>query len=164
MAKKQKQEAQQTFNTASGNANSLYGNLVPEAQGLINSPGYDPTTLSAITNAGIGGVNSAFGSAGGQINRNAAIRKNPAGTAGQLDELAMNKGVAGGQEAGDIRIQNADFQNKQKMAGINLLSSLYGANQGQEVPAINAGTAANTNWTQGLNNVLSGVSGFVKPR
>ena len=116
-------EAKQAQQTAAANASQYgqtaggeLGTLGPEAQSLINSKGYDPATLAAITNAGMGGVNAAFGSAGADINLTTARTGNQANTAGAQDALAMNKGVAGGQEAGQIQIQNADFQNQQRMS------------------------------------------------
>ena len=166
-------EAQQAQGTASANAaqygQQAQGELGPlntQAQSLINSQGYDPATLGAITNAGMGGVNSAFGSAAGQVNRNAARSGNEAGTAGQLDTLAQQKGNAGGQEAGNIQIQNANFQNQQRMAGLNVLNSLYGTNtnaqlgqQGNQTSNINAQTTASPGWAQTLGGVLSAVGG-----
>lgn len=169
-------EAKQAQTTAGANAAQYganaagdYGPLNEQAQSLISSKGYDPSTLSAITNAGMGSVNSAFGSAGGDIKRTAARTGNTAGVAGQLDTLAQNKGIAGGQEAGNINIANADFANQQRMAGLNLMNSLYGQNvnaqlgqQGNQTQNINAQTAASPGWAQTLNQVLSGVGGVVK--
>ena len=151
--------ANQAYKTSTANANQMYGQLQPQAESLINSQGYDPATLGAITNAGMGGVNAAFGGANSQIGRNAARTKNQAGVAGQQDALAMAKGTAGGQEAGDIQIQNANFQNSQRMAGLNLLSGMYGANLGTEVPAVNAQTQASPGWAQ----TLTGIVGAVNP-
>lgn len=157
-------------NLAGSRATNELGPLSSGASQLINSQGYDPTTLAAITNAGMGGVNSAFGSAGGEIKRNAARTKNPAGVAGQLDTLAMDKGIAGGQEAGNVQIQNANFKNSQRSQGLNLLSSLYGANTNAQVGnetaqtgAINAQTQASPGWAQTLAPILSGVGGMIQP-
>lgn len=150
------------------NAAGELGSLNTQAQSLINSQGYDPTTLSAITNAGMGGVNAAFGGAAGQINRQAGRTGNTAGTAGQLDTLAMNKGIAGGQEAGNIDIQNANFANQQRMSGLNLLNSLYGtnvgaqtANEGIQTGDINAQTQAGPGWMQNLTGILGGIGSIV---
>jgi hypothetical protein len=146
------------------NAAGQLGTLTGQAGSLINSQGFDPTTLSAITNAGMGGVNAAFGGAAGQINRQAARTGSTAGTAGQLDTLAQNKGIAGGQEAGNIQIQNADYANQQRMAGLNLLGSLYNtnvgaqtANEGIQTGDINAQTAAGPGWMQNLTGILGGI-------
>lgn len=170
-------EAKQAQATAAGNAATYgsraggeLGQLEPQAQSLVNSPGYDPATLSAITNAGMGGVNAAFGSASGDLKRTAARTNNPSSMAGAEDKLAMDRGVAGGQEAGDIQIQNAGFQNQQRMAGLNLLNSLYNTNvQGQQgmttaqTGDINAQTNASPGWAQTLGGVLSGVGGVIQP-
>jgi hypothetical protein len=149
------------------NAAQELGPLNSQATSLINSQGYDPTTLSAITNAGMGGVNAAFGGAAGQVNRQAARTGNTAGTAGQLDTLAQNKGIAGGQEAGNIEIGNAQFANQQRMQGLNLLGSLYGmntsaqtANEGIQTGDINAQTQAGPGWMQNLTGILGAVGGI----
>jgi hypothetical protein len=151
--------ANQAFQTSQANASNLFGQLQPQAQSLINSKGYDPATLGAITNAGMGGVNAAFGNAESGVARNTARTKNQASDAAQQDVLAQQRGIAGGKEAGDIQIQNADFQNQQRMAGLNLMSGMYGANLGTEVPAINAQTNASPGWAQ----TLTGVLGALKP-
>jgi hypothetical protein len=173
MSRSATNEAKQAQTTAGtnaaqygSNANFLFNPLNLQGQALVNSQGFDPNTLSSITNAGMGGVNAAFGGAAGQINRQAARTGNTAGTAGQLDTLAQNKGIAGGQEAGNIQIQNADFANQQRMSGLNLLNSLYGtnigaqtANEGVQTGDINAQTAAGPGWVQNLTGILSAVNG-----
>lgn len=152
-------EASNIYNTSSANAGSLYGQLVPQAQSLINSKGYDPATLGAITNAGMGAVNSAYGNAGADISRNTARTKNQASDAAAQDVLAQHKGIAGGKEAGDIQIQNADFAAQQRAQGLQLMAGMYGANMGQEVPAVSAQTAASPGWVQNLTGIL----GALKP-
>jgi hypothetical protein len=151
--------ANQAYQTSSKNANQLFSQLEPQAQSLINSKGYDPATLSAITNAGMGGVNAAFNNAGAQTARNTARTKNQASDAAQQDVLAQGRGIAGGKEAGDIQIQNADFANQQRMQGLNLMAGMYGANLGTEVPAVNAQTQASPGWAQ----TLTGILGALKP-
>src|ERR1700677_3410027 len=127
-------EAQKAAKTAGTDASQLYGPLSADATNLVNSKGYDPATLAAITNASMGANNAAFSGAAGQINRQAARSGNEGGTAGQQDTLAMNKGIAGGQAAGDVQIANANFQNQQKMAGLNMLGSMYGTNVNAQAP------------------------------
>jgi hypothetical protein len=116
----------------------------------------------------MGGVNSAFGSAAGQINRQAARTGNNAGTAGQLDTLAQQKGIAGGEAAGGVQIQNANYANQQRMSGLNLLNSLYGtnvgaqtANEGIQTGDISAQTQAGPGWVQNLTGILGAASGLV---
>lgn len=164
MARAAAKEASNIYNTSSGNANNLFGQLQGQANSLVNSQGFDPATMAAITNAGMGGVNAAAGDAANQIKRNAAVTKNTAGIGGQLDTLAMNKGLAGGQEAGNIQMANYGEKQRQRDLGLNLLSSMYGANMGQEVPAVNAQTAASPGWAQtlfGSGGVLGGIGGLM---
>lgn len=166
-----KNQLQTTNSAAAGygtSAGSELGPLSDTAQNLVNSKGYDPATLSAITNAGMGANNAAFGSAAGQIQRDAARTKNPAGTAGSLDTLARDKGIAGGTEAGNIQIANQNFKNQQQGQGLNLLNSLYGTNTtqqrdllGQGVPAISAQNAANLEPFQAFNDVLTGIGSII---
>lgn len=151
----------------SASATSELPQLQTQATSLMNSQGYDPTTLSAITNAGMGGVNAAFGDAGSQIKRNAAVTGNTAGVTEGLDNLAMKKGIAGGQEAGNIQLANADFKNQQRTQGIDLLNSLYGTNLNAANSLYNQGTgdlstrAAGGGWAQGLQSVLTGVGSLL---
>jgi hypothetical protein len=147
------------------NAGSLYGQLQPQATSLVNSKGYDPATLAAITNAGMGATNAAFTGAEGNINRGAARRGNTAGVTGAEDTLGLEKGLAGGEEAGNIQIQNANFANQQRMAGLNLLQGLYGTNvgaqegeQGLQNQAIGI-QAQSPGWVQNFTSVLGALGG-----
>lgn len=144
-------EAQEAQKTAGANASSSFGPLNAGAQNLANSNGFDPTTLAAITNAGMGGVNSAYGSAAGGVQRNAARSKNQAGVAEDLDALAQQKGIAGGQEAGNIQTANTQFKNQQRAQGLNLLNSMYGQSLGAQTADINAQTNASPGWAQTLS-------------
>jgi hypothetical protein len=173
MPRKPAAEAQQAQSTAGANAAQYgqnaqqdYGQLLGQAGSLINSKGYDPATLSAINNASIGGVNSAFGDATGQIKRNAAVTGNNAGVGANLDAAAMDKGIAGGEAAGGVQIQNANFQNQQRMSGLNLLNSMYGqnvnaqtGNEGVQTGDINAQTNASPGWVQNLTGILGATAG-----
>jgi hypothetical protein len=154
--------ANQAYQTASKNSNQLFGQLEPQAQSLVNSQGYDPATLGAITNAGMGGVNAAFGGAGSGIARNTARTKNQASDAAQQDVLAQQKGIAGGQEAGNIQMANQAFKTQQQTQGLNLESGMYGANLGTQVPAINAQTAASPGWAQTLTGIMNAGANDIK--
>lgn len=154
--------------SAGSKAQSEFGPLTEQANALINSPGYDPATLSAITNAGMGANNAAFGSAAGDINRTAARTKNPGSVAPNLDALAMERGKSGGDIASGIQEQNANYQQQQRTQGINLLNSMYGQNTGAEesfygqAPGlINAQTNASPGWAQTFKDVASGIGGLV---
>lgn len=154
--------------TAGENAGKDYGALNEQAQGLINSTGYDPATLGAITNAGMGGVNAAFGDAENQLNRSVATSRNPAGTGAQLDALARSKGIAGGEEAGKIQIANAGERERKRSMGLDLLNSMYGTETGKQVslsgqvPGLLSGRAAGGGWAQGFHDVLTGIGSLGK--
>jgi hypothetical protein len=152
-------EAKQAQSTAGANAASSFGPLNAGAQDMTQSQGFDPTTMAAITNAGMGGVNSAFGGAAGQVGRTAARTKNGAAAGGQLDALARDKGIAGGQEAGNVNIANAQFKNQQRTQGLNMLNSMYGTSTGAQTGDIKAQTEASPGWMQSLTGVLGAVNG-----
>ena len=168
-------EAKQAQNTAAGNAAGyganaagLYGPLTGAAEQMVNSPGYDPATLAAITNAGMGSTNAAFGSNAADIKRTAARSGNTAGVAAGLDTNALNKGIAEGGEAGGIQVANQNFKNQQRMQGLNMLNSLYGTNVGAQLGQqqnqtsnINAQTQASPGWAQTFSQVLGAVGGAV---
>ena len=140
--------------------------LGPQAQSLINSQGYDPATLSAITNAGMGAVNASFGDTANQINRNAAVTRNPASVNASLDANAINKGVASGQEAGNIQMANAQEKDQQRALGLQLMQGLYGTNVGAQTSDLGMGPstlqarAAGGGWSQGFKDVLTGIGGL----
>ena len=175
MARGQAQAASKQLNTTNAaaagygaNAGSLFGTLVPQANSLINSQGFDPATLSAITNAGMGGVNAAFGDSANQLQRSAAVAGNPASIGGQLDALARSKGLAAGSEAGNIQIANQQEKDTQRQEGLNLLNSIYGTNVGAETSLYGLGPgtlqarAAGPGWAQGFKDVLQGIGALGK--
>lgn len=144
--------------------------LTGEANKLIASEGWDPATLGAITNAGMGGVNAAFGAAGDEAARRIATSGNPAGVGALEDKLARDKGIAAGQEAGDIQIQNARFREQQRQQGRDILSGLYGTDVGAETslyamgPATLQARAAGGGWAQGFHDVMTGIGGYLQGR
>lgn len=141
----------------------LQSQLTGQANALINSPGFDPATLGAITNAGMGGVNAAFGSAEDTATRKAATSGNPAAIGTLADQLARGKGEAAGKEAGDIQIQNAAFKADQQKQGRDILASLFGTDVGAETslygmgPSTLGARAAGGGWTQGFKDVVGTV-------
>ena len=157
-----KKNASTAATNTSNQAGAAISPLMAGAQNLANSNGYDPASLSAIQNAAIGGVNSAAGDAAGKITRQAAINKNPAGTAGALDTLALNKGIAGGNVAGGIQEANQQFKTQQRQAGLNLLSGIYGTATNANTGDINAQTRADQAPFQDFNSILSGIGDLGK--
>lgn len=156
-----KKNSSDAVTQAKDNANTSFGPLNTGAQQMVNSQGYDPATLSAITNASMGANNAAFTNASGQVNRDAARTKNPAGTAGQLDTLAMDKGIAGGNAAGGVEIANQNFKNQQRMQGLNLLNSTYGTSLNAQQGEIGNQIKADQAPFQDLNSILTGVGAVI---
>jgi hypothetical protein len=141
----------------------LQSQLTGQANELINSQGFDPATLGAITNAGMGGVNAAFGSAEDTANRRAATSGNPAAIGTLADRLARGKGEAAGKEAGDIQIENTLFKEEQRKQGRDILAKLFGTDVGAETSLYGLGPgtlearAAGPGWTQGFKDVVGTV-------
>lgn len=146
----------------------MFGPLQSQAESLVNSTGFDPATLGAITNSGMGGVNASFGDANNQLKRSVAGSGNPAGIGGQLDALARSKGVAGGTEAGNIQIANAQEKDARRSEGLNLLNSMYGTNVSASNslyglgPSTLGARAAGGGWSQGFKDVLTGIGSLGK--
>ena len=146
------------------NASSLYSGLQPIYQAETQSQGYSPTQLSSVTNQGMGAVNSSFGNAQQNLRNTAARTRNQAGVTANADALARERGIAGGQEAGDIQIANANYANQQRQAGLAGLGSLFGESlgsmdtlYGMGAPTLNA-RAAGGSWMQNtLGPLLTGL-------
>jgi len=111
---------------AAGRATQAYNTLFPQIQKML-SPGGDP----AVMQAGMGALGSTYGNARQKAMDVAARTRNSAATPALLDELAQQQGQAEGQTA-------ADTIAKQHQAGAGLLSSLYGQNEGELAPLLNA--------------------------
>jgi len=146
---------------ATANANSMYNTLEPEANSLINSQGYDPATLAAITNSTMGATNAPYTNAKSQLARNTARTKNQASDASQQDVLAQQQGIAGGNAANQVQMENQQYKTQQQQMGLNLMSGMYGANLGTEVPAVSAQTTASPGWAQTLSGIMQGIGSMV---
>lgn len=195
-AKQYAGNASQEFTKLNNQQDQLLNNLGPlseQAQQLVGSKGinlkdvngFDPATMSAITGNTMGAAMSPFSGAEQGIQRNAALTHNSASTPGAMTDLAFKKGTAGAQAGRDIqladtgfKLQNADIANQQRMAGLDLMHSLYsqgldstqgaygtqvGAQVGLQgqVPGLLSGRAAGGGWSQGFNDVLTGIGSLV---
>lgn len=183
----QKQAADSQISKTAGNADQFLSNATSElgplseqASSLMSNgglnlsqiKGFDPATANAVSSSTMGPAAAAFGGAEHAIQRNAAITGNNASTPGALTDLALKKGSVMGDlgnkvamENTDFKLQNADYQAKQRQSGIDLLSGLYGTNIGAgvglrgQVPGLLGGRAAGGGWSQGFSDVLKGLQG-----
>lgn len=192
MARGQKQQAdtqlglqnQQAAQYAS-NASQELGPLNDTANQLIKSKGvdlngisgFDPATMAAMTGSTMGAVNSPFAGAEAGIKRDAAIKGNDAGVGGGLTQLALDKGIAGGQAAQGLKLSdtafklnNADIAAQERNKGLDILQQLYGTNtqastnlQGN-APGLLQGRAAGGGWAQGFGSVLGGIGSIVSKK
>lgn len=145
--------------------------------------GFDPETLAAITGSTMSATAAPFAAAEGQINRNAAISGNQAGVAGGQTELALQKGIAGGDAARQVqmanagmKVQNATFAADQRQKGLDMLNDVYKTNagirggnvqagvdlMGQGVGSVNA-RGMDQGWTGGFKNVAEGLGSIFQP-
>jgi hypothetical protein len=104
---------------------SEYGTLMPQYQSLLNS-GYSPQQKSAIEAGTTGAISQSYGAAGQAAGRNLAATGNSAGYGSLLSNLARNKGKDMAQQENQNQVGFAQFQNQQKMAGLQGIAQLYG--------------------------------------
>lgn len=134
--------------------------LTNEYMNMVNQ-GYTPAQQSAMTVAGETGAASPFNTAAQTAENKAAATRNQAGSAAQEDKLAMEKGEATGQEAGNLQTQ---FANKEQqntwnaLNGLQQIGTTYGnqsiGQAGEVAPNVNATTQANDAWMGLLGNAL----------
>jgi hypothetical protein len=133
------------------NAQQMYGVLSPEVSSLINSPGFDPATLSAITNVTEGAAAAPFDTASTEANNQVARTRNTAGIAESQDKLAQEKSQAVSNAGNQVTMENQGQKNLQQQLGLNLGSSLYGENAQGQLGALGAGTGALNAGTGAVN-------------
>lgn len=136
-------------NQFGANAAQQYGVLSPEVSSLLNSPGFDPATLSAITNSTMGAAVTPFDTAATEANNQTARTRNSAGISESQDQLAIDKSKAASGAANQVTMENAAQKNLEQQRGLQLGESLYGTNTGgqltsgqQQIGALGAGTSA----------------------
>jgi hypothetical protein len=167
-------------NQFGANAAQQYGVLSPEVSSLLNSPGFDPATLSAITNSTMGAAVTPFDSAATEANNQTARTRNSAGISEAQDQLAIDKSKAASGAANQVTMENAAQKNLEQARGLDLGKSLYSENVsgqlgtgsqqigalGAGTNAINAGTgateaqnaASGPSWLQALTGIGSMIS------
>jgi hypothetical protein len=107
---------------------SLYSQLLPGYQNLLNNPGYTPAQQAAITGQAMGALGSTFGSLMSNAANNAARTNNDAGYNSALDALSRNYGTSAASVAQQAQIAFANKQQSDQLAALQGLAGLYGTN------------------------------------
>ena len=110
-------------------AGQLESQLIPDYTSMLNE-GYTPQQQSAMTTAGMGAVGSSVDAAQQSARNDAARTNNAAGLNENADKLALEGGVAQGDEAAGLQKSFADQQQKNQQTGLAGLEGLYNTNSG----------------------------------
>jgi len=123
----QRQQINQIAGGQYGQAQTLENQLIPQYTSMLNE-GYTPQQQSAMTTSGMGAIGSSIDAAKQQTRNDAAQTNNAAGLYENQDKLALQGGVAQGNEAAGLQQSFADTQMANQKAGLAGLSGLYGSN------------------------------------
>lgn len=100
--------------------------LLPTIEQLLNSPGYSPTEQSAITQAGMGAVKTAYDALRESAQNRLARTHNEAGF-GELEaELGRNEAQALSSQATQNQVLFANEKLRRQLAGLGALGQTYG--------------------------------------
>jgi hypothetical protein len=117
----------QQFNTQLQGQNAALQNyLVPQFQSMVQNPGFDTATKSAITNQSTGAAAAAYGGASDQAARTAARTNNSAALGPLEDKLAQDKAGTMGDIGSKNQIAFAEQAKTDQQKGLQGLSGLYG--------------------------------------
>jgi hypothetical protein len=107
---------------------SLYSQLLPGYQNLLNNPGYTPAQQAAITGQAMGALGSTYSALMSNAANNAARTNNDAGYNSALDAIARNYGTGAATVAQQSQIAFANKQQSDQLAALQGLAGLYGTN------------------------------------
>ena len=117
----------QAFNTQLEGQNvALQNYLTPQYMSMVNNPGFDTATKSAITNESTGAAAAAYGGASDQAARTAARTGNSAALGPLEDKLAQEKAGTMGDIGAKNQIAFAQQAKSDQQTGLKGLSGLYG--------------------------------------
>src|SRR4029077_10867594 len=121
----------QAFNTQLEGQNvALQNYLTPQYMSMVNNPGFDTATKSAITNESTGAAAAAYGGASDQAARTAARTNNSAALGPLEDKLAQDKAGTMGDIGSKNQIAFAQQAKTDQQKGLQGLSGLYGMDTG----------------------------------
>lgn len=178
MARQQQGQANQTFNTSTGNAaqfggdaSAIGGKLTPFlTQRLINPEGYSQGDMGAMLANALGGAEGATSGITGQANLQAGRSRNDAGFSTALDDAARQRTAAAAQASEGIAANNAGLKQDQSNNAAKMLAGLYGTDVGAQNDAMNTANnstqtgieAGKSGWLQNMNQIISTLSGAAK--
>jgi hypothetical protein len=117
----------QTFNQGVEEQNTKLANyLLPQYQNLVQNPGYDAATKSAITQESTGAAAAAYGGAADTAARTAARTGNEASLAPQMDALAQQKAQTMSSVNAKNQIAFGDRAKADVTEGLQGISGMYG--------------------------------------
>lgn len=175
MARQQVGQANQTFKTATGNADqyggnasAIGGNLVPfETQRLLNPSGYSQADMGAMLANALGSGGGATSGITGQANLEAGRSRNDAGFSTALAEAARARTAAAAHASEGIAENNANLKQDQSNNAAKMLSGLYGTDVGAQNDALNTADQATrtgiaggqSGWLQNMNATIKSILG-----
>ncbi len=157
-------EAQDQYKGASGNAGSLYSQLLPQFTNEVNNPqGFGAPTVAGMKTNAEQSVGGSVAGAVGQGNLTAARTRNIGGNSTALDNAVRSgQQTLSGADL-DVDAANAQLKQQQQQAGLSGLSGLYGQNQSTMLSALGLGNqatqtgiqAGQNGWFQNLMSLTS---------
>ena len=147
-----------------GQAESLYGNLIPTLEReAAGGQGLTPTQKSQMLTAAEQGGGGAAGSIAGGAGLTAARTRNSAALSGVQDAAARAKTQAASQANLGIENESTNLANARQQAALGQLQGLYGTNVNAQLGAmglipkdVEAGAeAGSVGWLQNMTGVLN---------
>ena len=160
-------QAQGAANTASSNANQTYGTLSPLLTSWATAPpGMSANDLASENTAAQQGAGGALAAAKGDYAGKTAQTRNRGAFQGAEDEAVRGALRQGSQNSLNVANQNTALKQRQQMAGIGGLGSLYGENLNSLAQSLGAQNQSTQNlvnseqngWFQNLTKLM-GVGG-----
>lgn len=175
MARQAQGQANNTYNTATGNAaqyggdaSSIGGTLTPFlTQRLLNPSGYSQGDMGAMLANAMGGAGGATSGITGQANLQAGRTRNDAGFSTALDDAARQRTAAAASSAEGVAANNANLKQDQSNNAAKMLSGLYGTDVGAQNEALNTANGATqtgidagkSGWLQNMNAIITTLTG-----
>jgi len=175
MARQAQGQANQTFNTATGNAanyggaaSGINGTLTPFlTQRLLNPSGYSQGDMGAMLANALGSSGGATSGITGQANLEAGRARNDAGFGTALAEAARARTSAAAHASEGIAADNANLKQDQTNNAARMLQGLYGTDVGAQNDNLRTADqatqtgieAGKSGWLQNALGLISAIGG-----
>lgn len=174
------QFGQDNMHAPQARSDQMYGVAQPVIEQMTKRPGYSDASKSTMRRDVLGGVTSAHEAAGRNAMDRSTRTNNSAGYNELAAELARSKGRDTATAAGDLDLQFANEEQRQKETGAQMAGDMFGVNQdtlakiygtrnqtlsnlyGQGVGALGA-RAQDQGWTGAFSNVAGGIGSILNP-